>query len=182
MIFIESLGLEKVRFLMYALVVKKLQVDLYGYMKNGWFLTLLITFGTISYHFVMRLLVGFVIDRLLDNHVDYRRRWFQVSDAEQKFYKWLKVKQWKGKMGTYDPNSFDPKLHSWEEIASATCQAELVHEVIIALSFLPLLAAIVFGAFPAFAVTSVLAAGFDAIFVIMQRYNRPRIIKIIEKK
>ena len=109
---------------------------LYGYTKNELVFTLLITFGTISYHFVMRLFVGFVIDRLLDNHVDYRRRWFQVSDAEQKFYKRLKVKQWKGNMPTYDPSCFDPKVHTWDEIAQAMCQAEIVHEVIVLMSFL----------------------------------------------
>ena len=142
-------------------------------------LILAITAGTTAYHFIMRLLVGYIFDFLLHNRVDYTAPWFRSKAFEPKLYKALRVKLWKGKMGTYDPKSFDPKLHSWEEIASATCQAELVHEVIIALSFLPLLAAIVFGAFPAFAVTSVLAAGFDAIFVIMQRYNRPRIIKLI---
>ena len=102
---------------------------LYGYTKNELVFTLLITFGTISYHFVMRLFVGLVIDRLLDNHVDYRRRWFQVSDAEQKLYKSLKVKQWKGKMATYDSSCFDNRIHSWDEIAQAMCQAEVVHEV-----------------------------------------------------
>ena len=141
--------------------------------------TLMITFGTISYHFVMRLLVGFVIDLLLKNHVDYYARWFRVSSAEQEFYKKIKVKKWKGKLGTYDPSCFDSKIHSWDEIVQAMCQAELVHEVIIILSFLPIFASVPFGALPVFAVTSVLAAGFDTMFVIMQRYNRPRIMRLI---
>jgi hypothetical protein len=49
------------------------------------------------------------------------------------------------------------------------------------LSFLPLLAAIPFGAFPAFLITSLAAACFDTVFVIMQRFNRPRLIKLIQK-
>ena len=85
-------------------------------------------------------------------------------------------------MPTYNPAVFDPKLHSWEEIAQAMCQAELVHEIIVLLSFLPLLAAIPFGAFPVFLITSLLAALYDFSFVIMQRYNRPRIIRFIEKE
>ncbi len=140
---------------------------------------LAITAGTTAYHFIMRLLVGYIINLLLHNKADYNAAWFKVSEFELRLYNKLRVKKWKGRMGTYDPGSFDAKIHSWEEIAGATCQAELVHEVIIILSFLPMLAAIAFGAFAAFAVTSVLAAGFDAIFVIMQRYNRPRIIKLI---
>lgn len=154
---------------------------LYRNMKNEQSLGLLITFGTISYHFVMRLLTGWMIDRLLNNRVDYHKKWFQVSDIEQKVYKKLKVKKWKGKMGAYDPDCFDNKLHTWDEIAQAMCQAELVHEVIIVLSFVPVLAAIPFGALPVFVITSVLAACFDGMFVMMQRYNRPRIMKLMER-
>ena len=154
-------------------------IILYANTQSSLLLILAITAGPTAYHFILRLLVGGVFDFLLHNRVDYNAPWFRSKAFERKLYKALRIKKWKGKMGTYDPDSFDPKLHSWEEIACATCQAELVHEVIIVLSFLPLFAAIAFGAFPAFAATSVLAAGFDAIFVIMQRYNRPRIIKLI---
>ena len=148
---------------------------------NGLFLTLAITCGTTAYHFIMRLLVGTSVNLLLNNHVDYRRRWFRVSTAEQKLYRKMGVKKWKGHMPAYDPDLFDPEIHTWDEIAQATCQAELVHEVIIIFSFLPILASIPFGALAAFVVTSVLAACYDAIFVVMQRYNRPRIVKLIEK-
>jgi len=148
---------------------------------NGFSLTLAITFGTISYHFVMRLLVGLSVNLLLHNRVDYRRKWFQIRAAEQKFYQKIKVKKWKGKMATYDPAAFDSSIHTWDEIAQAMCQAELVHEIIIVLSFIPILAAIPFGALFVFVITSVLAACYDAMFVIMQRYNRPRILKLIKK-
>jgi hypothetical protein len=76
----------------------------------------------------------------------------------------------------------DPTQHSWEEIVQAMCQAEIVHEVIAILSFLPLLGAIPFGAFFVFLVTSVLSALFDLSFVAMQRFNRPRIIKLMKKE
>ena len=155
---------------------------LYMYNGNGTVLAMAITFGTTSYHLLMRLLVGFVADLLLGNRVDYRRRWFRVSAAEQKLYHFIKVKKWKGNMPTYDPESFDSRLRTWDEIAGAMCQAELVHEVIILLSFLPILASIPFRALPVFAITSVLAACYDGMFVIMQRYNRPRIVKLVEKK
>ena len=84
-------------------------------------------------------------------------------------------------MPTFEPDCFDRTIHTWEEIAQAMCQAELVHEIIIVLSFLPVFAAIPFGALFAFVITSVLAACFDALFVIMQRYNRPRIVRLISK-
>ena len=162
-----------------SLLLTALWAALYLNMGLNLFLALAITFGTTAYHFAMRLAVGGVIDSLLHNRVDYRARWFQVSPREQKLYKALRVKAWKGKMPTYDPCSFDRKKHSWEEIAQAMCQAELVHEAIIPLSFLPLLAAVPFGEFGVFLITSVLAACFDAMFVIMQRYNRPRVLRLI---
>ena len=47
----------------------------------------------------------------MNNHVDYQKKWFHVSDIEQKLYKKLNVKKWKGNMGTYDPDCFDSKRH-----------------------------------------------------------------------
>ena len=82
-------------------------------------------------------------------------------------------------MPTYRKDFFDPKLHSWSEIAQAMCQAELVHETIVVFSFLPLLFSIWVGAFPVFLVTSIAAACFDMILVVMQRYNRARVIKML---
>lgn len=151
---------------------------LYRCLQIELFFPLMITCGTTAYHFVMRLLAGWAINGMLHNQVDYRAKWFQISAAERKIYNRLKVKKWKGKMPTYDPDCFDPGLHSWDEIAQAMCQAELVHEVIMVLSFVPIFAAIPFGELWVFVITSVLAACFDGMFVIMQRYNRPRILRL----
>ena len=145
-------------------------------------LSLCITFGTISYHLVMRLVVGTVFDRLMGNRADTSRPWYRIRPWEEKIYKKLRVKSWKGRMPSYAPELFSPEKHSWGEIAQAMCQAELVHETIIVFSFLPLLAAIPFGSFPVFFITSLASAAFDLLFVIMQRYNRPRILRLAAKE
>ena len=85
-------------------------------------------------------------------------------------------------MPTYAVGTFSFELYSMEEVLGAMCQAEVVHEIIVILSFVPLLFAISFGAFGVFLITSILAAGFDMMFVVMQRYNRPRIEKLLDKK
>lgn len=144
-------------------------------------LSLAITCGTTAYHLCMRLLVGEALDRILQNRVNYRRMWFQVHSVERKLYEKLRVKKWKARMPTYDKTAFDPKQHSWDEIAQAMCQSELVHEIIFVLSFLPVLATVWFGELPVFLITSCLAACFDLLFVMIQRYNRPRIIKFAER-
>lgn len=145
-------------------------------------LSLTITFGTIAYHFIMRLLVGLAFRTAMHNRADYRKQWYRVSKRELAIYEKLRVKKWKSKMPTYDPPLFDPQIHSWDEIAQAMCQAELVHETIIVLSFLPIVGGIWFGAYSVFIVTSILAAWLDAMFVIMQRYNRQRVLKLLNHK
>ena len=59
------------------------------------------------------------------------------------------------------------------------CQSELVHETNIILSFVPLAASLCFGSFWVFFITSLCSAVFDLLFVMMQRYNRPRIVSMI---
>ncbi len=154
----------------------------YKVTSSGILLPLAITSGTIAYHFVMRLMVGLAFHATMRNKADYRKRWYQVSKREMAGYEKLKVKQWKRRMPTYDPALFDPRLHTWEEIVQAMCQAELVHETIAVLSFLPILAGIWFGEYPVFIVTSVLSAACDMVFVIMQRYNRQRVTKLLNRK
>ena len=63
----------------------------------------------------------------------------------------------------------------------AMCQAELVHETIMVFSFLPIIASVWFESIGVFVITSIVSALIDLIFVIIQRYNRPRIIRILQK-
>lgn len=140
-----------------------------------------ITFATTAYHFWMRLAVGGAFDICMRNRADYTKRWYQCSPWETGLYSRIKVKKWKSRLPSYDPDQFDPGKHTWEEIAQAMCQAELVHETITVLSFVPVLFAIWFGQLPVFLITSLLAAAFDMQFVILQRFNRPRVVKFINK-
>jgi len=155
---------------------------LYRLCGYGVFLTLSITFGTIFYHLGTRLTVGALFQRAMNNRADYSKKWFQVRPWENSLYQKLGVKYWKKKMPTFYPEEFSPEVRTWDEIAQAMCQSELVHETNVLLSFLPILAARWFGALPVFAATSVLAAAFDLMLVMMQRYNRPRVIKIALKQ
>lgn len=145
------------------------------------FFALSITAGVILYHFAMRLAVGYGINALMKNRANYKAWWFRERKWESGFYRFIKVKKWKKFAPTYAPDTFSPSVKSWEEIAMATCQAEIVHEIIIALSFLPLLLIIPFGEPLVFILTSVLSALIDAVFVILQRFNRPRIVKLIQR-
>lgn len=152
---------------------------LYQVLSNNVVFSLMITFVTTMYHFVIRLVAGGLINYFMRNRADYTKRWFYVSDTELKFYQTIKVKKWKNKMPTYNEDTFDVSKHTWDEIVQATCQSELVHEVNVILSFVPMLASLWIGAFEVFLITSILSAGFDLLFVFMQRFNRARILKMI---
>ena len=151
---------------------------LYHLFGHNAYFVIAISAGTTAYHFTMRLVVGFLFDIILKNKVDYTKRWFCVGKGEYNFYKLLKVKRWKDKMPTFQPDTFDTSKHSWEEILQATCQSELVHETNVLLSFLPIIASIWFGEIWVFVATSILSALFDLLFVFMQRFNRYRLLKL----
>lgn len=155
---------------------------LYIKMNAGWIFSTAITFGTIAYHLVMRLSVGTLIDFILHNQVDYNKKWFHVHTFEMKIYNKLKVKKWKGKIPTYNEELFSIEKRTFHEIAQATCQSEIVHEINAVFSFLPLFITEVFGSFMVFLITSVLASCFDLMFVIVQRYNRPLLIKLAKRR
>ncbi len=85
-------------------------------------------------------------------------------------------------MPTFSPESFDITKRSLDEILRSGAQAEIVHEIIVILSFMPILLAIPFGTIGVFIATSIVSALFDSIFIIMQRFNRPRLIRLKTKK
>lgn len=144
--------------------------------------SLAITAGTVFYHLAYRLLIGLAINSLFHNRMDADRRWFRPRRFEPALYRCLGVKRWKGKLPTFQPDAFSVSGHTLEELIGATCQAEIVHELNLPLSFLPLIASRWFGAAPVFLITSALAACFDALFVLIQRYNRPRLVRLAQRK
>lgn len=154
---------------------------IYYFNKNPVLFTLSITFGTCFYHLAMRLIVGFGINGIFHNKMNYKKWWFKEKKFEAKLYKALGVKKWKKLMPTFDPKAFSIKDHTVEEIIQITCQSEIVHEIIMLLSFVPVIFTVWFGSLLAFLITSCLSFCFDGIFVIMQRYNRPRLMRLLKR-
>ena len=142
------------------------------------FCTLGITFMTICYHFTIRLVIGGAADRVKLDNFKLNSRRFREFGFEKKFYKAIRVKKWKKYIPTYDNEQFSLKTHSADEIAKATCRAETVHWLCAAASLVTICFAVWFGALPAFLITGILGALVDLVFVIVQRYNRPRLLKL----
>ena len=146
---------------------------------TNWLLPTAITFGTTAYHFCMRLAVGWLVPKL---PFDPGHGWFRPRSWEAGFYGFLGVKRWKGKLPTYDPREFSLKEQTPEQILRNMCGAELVHETIMVLSLVPIGFSRIFGELPVFLATSLAACLFDGLFVMAQRYNRPRLVRLAQKR
>jgi len=162
-------------------VLTAVLTGLYLHTPQPLLLSAAITCGTVAYHFIMRLAVGGLYDVLMHNRARLHRAWYRPHPWEERLYRRLGIHRIKGSLPTYAPALFSPRLHTWDEIAQAMCQAELVHETIAVLSFVPLLAIPCFGSWPVFLLTSLAAAGIDLLYAAVQRYNRPRVLRLMER-
>lgn len=132
----------------------------------------------IMYHLWMRIIMGNV-NKLFK--INYKKWWFKEKSFEKKLYKLLKVKKWKGKALTYNPQLYSVKDRTLEDIANTTAKSETDHLVNVLISLSTLLFSLLWDAFWILLVTAILAIAFDMQFVIIQRYNRPRIIRLINR-
>lgn len=133
----------------------------------------------IMYHLWLRIIMGNVTKLFkLSPHM----KWFRQRSFEKHIYKLLRVKKWKNKVPTYNPELFSLKNCSFEQIAYTMTKAETDHWINELISLSSLLFALVWGRFPIFLITCIAAMLFDGQFIIIQRYNRPRILKLAGKK
>jgi len=134
---------------------------------------------TIMYHFWVRIIMGNV-SKLFKKHINYKQWWFKEKGFEKGLYKLLRVKEWKDKALTYNPESFSLKQHPLEEIANTMVKSEVDHWINELISLSTLLFIIPWGRTWAFVISAMAAMIFDSQFIIIQRYNRPRILKVLE--
>lgn len=154
---------------------------IYNYTKTKLFLNISVICGIIDYHFIYRYIIAQVISKKLNNKVDYTLAFFREHKWEKKLYKFLKVKKWKNKLPTLNEDDFSTELKTLPEVASATCQAELDHEINVLFSLLPLIFMAIYGYYAFIIITTTLSAMGEMPFIIAQRYNRPRIVRLIDK-
>ena len=137
---------------------------------------------TIMYHFWVRIILGNV-SKLFKKHIRYDQAFFKERKFEKGLYSFLRVKDWKGKALTYNPESFSLKEHSLEEIANTMAKSEIDHWINEIISLISILFSFIWPElFLAFLISAIAAMIFDSQFIIIQRYNRPRVLKILEKR
>ena len=89
---------------------------------------------------------------------------------------------WKGKALTYNPEQFDLKENSLEKIVNTMTKSEVDHWINEAISISTMFFGLIWGKAWIFVLTAIAAMIFDSQFIIIQRYNRPRIVKILERE
>lgn len=150
-----------------------------------WFI-IAISAGATLYHLLLRVLVGRIADCCVSEHTDGSAFWFRQRTWEKKLYHLLRVKQWKHRLPTYFPENFSLEKTEPAVILRHMCVAEIGHELNMVLGFGSMLLSL-FTKEPAvylwiFAATAAGAALVDGIFVVIQRYNRPRIQRLLKKQ
>ncbi|MDE7230769.1 MAG: hypothetical protein K2N56_09855 [Oscillospiraceae bacterium] len=141
-----------------------------------------ILFMTAAYHLIVRLVIGTFGDAALEKGIDPDNHWFADSNAEQSVYRAIGVKSWKNKLPAPEPWKFSVKRRSLEDIVAESCRTEVVHEAGVIASLLSVLLTVPFGYLWFFILTAVLGGIFDLVFIIVQRYNRPRLMRTAAKK
>lgn len=152
------------------------------YFPGGAFYALAITFFTTFYHFAMRVTVAIAVTLARRNGTVKDIVPFSLGNRERRLYGRIKVKLWKDCVPTYNKAQFTVKRGNSRELMHNMINAELGHEIMVFLSFAPLLLSEKLDGFVPFLVTSVCAALFDMQFVIIQRYNRDRLSCIMQRE
>ena len=133
----------------------------------------------IMYHLWLRIIMGNVSKLFKPNPKNW---WFREKPFEKKLYKLLRVKKWKGKALTYNPEAFSLKTNSLDDVAMIMVKSELDHWINQIISLLSVLFSLIWGRFAIFLITAICAMLFDGQFIVIQRYNRPRIMKVIARE
>lgn len=136
---------------------------------------------TLTHIFIRFIFVKFIL-KFYKKNFDYKSNYFIERKIEKKLYNFLKVKKWKNKLPTWNEFSFDITSNTKKQLLNSMCGSEVYHLLCAILSFLTLLYAIFFNHFFIFFGTTLISSLFDLLFIIIQRYNRPRILKLISNK
>ncbi len=137
-----------------------------------------VVFFTAVYHLWLRLIMG-NLTKLFN--IKYTMWCFKERAFKKSIYKFFHVKTWKNNVPTYNPELFSLKDYSLYDIANTMCKVETDHIVNIFISLSTLLFSILWGQLWIFALVAILAILFDSQFIMIQRYNRPRVIRILKR-
>ena len=149
-----------------------------GTYKSGIVLWAGIVSFMILYHFGLRIFFGNVTNKF---KINYSHPWYKPRKFEEGLYKLLLVRKWKEKVLTFEPDKYDFENVTLEQLATTMSKSELDHWINELISIFSMLFIFVWGCAPAFVISAVAAMLFDAQFIVVQRFNRPIVIRLINR-
>ena len=148
-----------------------------GICKNAPVLWIGIVSFMILYHFGLRLLMGVFTKHM---GINYTHPFFKPRSFEKKLYKFLRVREWRDKVLTFEPDEFLMSKRTLFQIANTMSKAETDHWINEIISISAIFFFLIWGMFPIYLITSVAAMLFDAQFIVLQRFQRPKVVRLIE--
>ena len=133
----------------------------------------------VLYHFGLRILFGEITKKF---DINYKHFWYKQRGFEPKLYKLLRVRKWKDKVLTFDPDSYNFKNRTLPQLATTMSKSELDHWINEVISVVSISFILLWGCPAAFLISAIAAMIFDAQFIVVQRYNRPVVVRLIEKQ
>lgn len=133
----------------------------------------------ILFHFGGRIFMGEMTKKL---KINYNHPFYKQRKFEKKLYKILRVRKWKDKVLTFEPEMYDFQNRTLPQLATTMAKSELDHWINEIISIISIFFTLIWGCFPAFFISAVLAMIFDAQFIIVQRYNRPIVLRLMQRK
>lgn len=104
--------------------------------------------------------------------------WYKQYNWEKSLFKKIKIKTWKNKSPTYDAKMFSLSNHSKDDILKLMIQSENVHLLLIFASYIPIILGKYYGHYPVLILLATIFSLSHIPFVMIQRFNIPRIIKL----
>ena len=148
-------------------------------LNNGIVLWTGIVSFMILYHFGLRILFGEITNKF---NINYSHPFYKSRKFERKLYKILKVRKWKDKVLTFEPDKYDFRNRTLPQLATTMSKSELDHWINQLISLFSMLFAFIWGCAPIFIISAIVAMLFDAQFIVVQRYNRPIVLRMMSTK
>ncbi len=147
-----------------------------------WLFYIFIFFVSVDLHFLIMFISAPIVSLLFRKRFNYNCLWFKQGRFETKLYRTLRVKRWKTLLPTYHTIDYSTKHYNFETVIQNMCHAEVVHEVITLTSYLAVLFGLIVSNYGLLILFSAIFSTLHMPFIIVQRYNRPRILKIYSKR
>jgi len=138
--------------------------------------------GCIAFHLAIWILSATIVVGIMRNKANDKLFIFRELPWEKKFYQFVKIRSWKHHLPTYAPKYYDFKSLSHTDLLGIISQTEVVHEVAALLSLVSLFGIIWFGHTLIFATIAAIDLIINLVYIILQRYNRMRLRKLIKSQ